>query len=52
MLPSRVDDNPLVRLLNVNDFMMDIRDAPREAQAVAFGRGLIPYIPADRDEAN
>lgn len=52
MLPSRVDDNPLVWLLNVNGFMMDIRDAPREAQAVAFERGLIPYIPADRDEAN
>lgn len=52
MLQSRVDDNPLVWLLNVNGFMMDIRDAPREAQAVAFERGLIPYIPADRDNAN
>lgn len=52
MLPSRVDANPLVWLLNVNGFMMDIRDAPREAQAVAFERGLIPYIPADRNESN
>jgi hypothetical protein len=29
--------------------MMDIRDAPREAQEIAFEKGLIPYIPADRD---
>jgi hypothetical protein len=28
---------------------MDIRDASRELQAEAFQRGLIPYIPADRD---
>lgn len=52
MLPSSVDDNPLVWMLNVNGFMMDIRDAPREAQIVAFERGLIPYIPADRDKSN
>jgi hypothetical protein len=47
-LPSRVDDNPLVWLLSVNGLLMDIRDAPREAQVVAFEKGLIPYIPADR----
>lgn len=49
MLPARIDKNPLVWMLNVNGFMMDIRDAPREAQEVAFEKGLIPYIPADRD---
>jgi len=49
-LPSRLDDNPLVWLLKVNGFVMDIRDAPREAQEVAFEKGLIPYIPADRVE--
>jgi hypothetical protein len=47
-LPSRLDDNPLVWMLNVNGFDMDIRHAPREAQEVAFEKGLIPYIPADR----
>ncbi len=49
-LPSRLDDNPMVWMLQVNGFMMDIRDAPREAQEVAFKKGLIPYIPADRQE--
>ena len=47
-LPSRMDDNPLVWMLEVNGFLMDIRMAPREAQVAAYGKGLIPYIPADR----
>lgn len=49
-LPSRADKNPLIWMLSVNGFLMDIRQAPREAQEVAFEQGLIPYIPADRDE--
>ena len=49
-LPSRMDENPLVWILNVNGMMVDIRDMPREAQVVAFEKGLIPYIPADREE--
>jgi hypothetical protein len=50
-LPSRMDDNPVVWMLEVNGFLMDIRNAPRELQEVAFENGLIPYIPADRVEA-
>jgi hypothetical protein len=47
-LPSRMDDNPVAWMLSVNGFLMDIRHAPREAQVIAFEKGLIPYIPADR----
>ena len=47
-LPSRMEDNPLVWMLNVNGLMMDVRHAPREVQEIAFQKGLIPYIPADR----
>ena len=47
-LPSRIDDNPLVWMLQVNGFMMDVRHAPREVQEIAFNKGLIPYIPTDR----
>jgi hypothetical protein len=50
-LPSMLDDNPLVWMLEVNGFVVDIRCAPREAQVVAYKKGLIPYIPADRQEA-
>ena len=48
-LPSRMEDNPLVWMLEVNGFMMDVRHAPREIQEIAFEKGLIPYIPADRE---
>jgi hypothetical protein len=47
-LPSRLDDNPMVWMLQVNGFMVDVRRAPREVQEIAFKKGLIPYIPADR----
>lgn len=47
-LPSRLDDNPMVWMLQVNGFMVDVRHAPREVQEIAFQKGLIPYIPADR----
>jgi hypothetical protein len=47
-LPSRMDDNPLVWMLEVNGLMVDVRHAPREVQEIAFNKGLIPYIPADR----
>lgn len=49
-LPSLMDENLMVWMLSVNGFIMDIRHCPREAQEVAFEKGLIPYIPADRLE--
>ena len=49
-LPSRMDDNPLIWMMEVNGLLTDIRLCPREAQVVAFEKGLIPYIPADRGE--
>jgi Domain of unknown function (DUF6398) len=42
-LPSVVGENPLVWMLEVNGLIMDVRRAPREVQAVAFEKGLIPY---------
>jgi hypothetical protein len=49
-LPSRLQHNPMVWMLQVNGFMMDVRHAPREVQEMAFNKGLIPYIPADRQK--
>jgi hypothetical protein len=48
-LPSKMDDNPMVWMLEVNGFLMDMRNAPRELQETAFKKRLIPYIPADRE---
>jgi hypothetical protein len=48
ILPTRLEDNPLVWMLEVNGLTIDVRHAPREVQEIAFNKGLIPYIPADR----
>jgi hypothetical protein len=44
-LPSRMDANPLVWMLEVNGFMVDVRHMPLEVQDIAFAKGLIPYVP-------
>ena len=49
-LPSMVDNNPLIWMLSVNGMIVDIRHMPREAQEVAYLKGLIPYVPADHPE--
>ncbi len=49
-LPSRLGDNPLVWKVEVNGRLVDIRQQSREKQEAAFRKGLIPYIPADREE--
>jgi hypothetical protein len=40
----------MIWILKVNGYMVDIRSMPREVQVIAFEKGLIPYIPADRDD--
>ncbi len=47
-LPSRMDDHPLIWMVEVNGLPVDIRHAPRHLPEIAFNKGLIPYIPADR----
>ncbi len=36
-------------MLEVNGLTVDVRYMPREVQEIAYQKGLIPYIPADRD---
>lgn len=45
-LPSKVDENPLIWMIQVNGIIMDVRHAPRVIQEEAFRKGLIPYVPA------
>lgn len=49
LLASLLEQSPLVWMVEVNCFLVDLRDMPREVQEIAFERGMIPYIPADRD---
>ncbi len=44
-LPSRMDANPLIWMLEVNGYMVDVRRMPLEVQDIAFAKGLIPYVP-------
>jgi len=48
-LPSLLSENPLVWMAEVNGILVDLRNMPREVQEIAFERGMIPYIPADRE---
>ena len=48
MLRSNVDRNPLIWLVEVNGFLVDVREMPREVQVIAYEKGMIPYIPADQ----
>jgi hypothetical protein len=41
-LHSKVGANPMIWFLDVNGLIVDIRHMLREAQAVAFEKGLIP----------
>ena len=45
-LPSRLDDNPLVWMVQLNGLIVDVRGLPIELQRMTFEKGLIPYVPA------
>ena len=49
-LPELLKDNPLVWMLDVDGSIMDIRMASRDEQEQAYDMGLIPFIPADKQE--
>lgn len=49
-LPSRLERNPRVWMVQINGLIVDIRGMPVELQQMACEQGLIPYIPAERSE--
>jgi len=44
-LPSKLDNNPMAWMIQVNGFIVDARSRPLAIQEEALRRGLIPYIP-------
>lgn len=44
-LRSRIDQNPMAWMIQVNGFLVDARSLKREIQEEAFRMGLIPYLP-------
>ena len=51
MLRDFVVRNPLIWMAQVNGLLVDLRDMPREVQVIAHEKGVIPYIPADQEDA-
>lgn len=51
LLPSRMEQNPLIWMLEVNGFMVDVRHMPLEVQQIAFDKGFIPYVPALQEKS-
>lgn len=47
-LPSRMNDNPMAWMIQINGILLDARYLRRDIQEEAYRQGLIPYIPADR----
>ena len=50
-LPSLMDRNPMAWYITVNGFMVDARSMPVNIQIAAYTKGLIPYVPALRSNA-
>ena len=48
MLPSKIDDSSLTWMISFNGFILDARTLPREIQEVAYEKGVIPYVYADK----
>lgn len=46
-VPSLLADNPLAWIIEINGFMIDARDLPRDAQETLYENGRIPFIYAD-----
>lgn len=47
-LPSNMENSGLYWMIMFNGFIIDARCLPREIQEVAYKKGLIPYIHADK----
>lgn len=49
-LPSLLDSSEIPWILEVDGFLRDIRSLPIEVQLQAAAKGLIPSVPALRDQ--
>ena len=44
---SKIEQNPLIWMLEVNGLIVDVRHMPLEVQEMAYKKGLIPYVPGN-----
>ena len=50
ILPSQVEDNMMVWIVELNGLPVDARMLPLDLQVECVNRGLIPYVPALKDK--
>lgn len=49
-LPSRIDSTDMIWYLSISGFEKDIRQEPLYLQIAAYEKGLIPYVPALKEQ--
>jgi hypothetical protein len=49
-LPSLAQRNPLTWMAEINGVVVDLRYMSRDVQEFAFAKGVIPYIPTDKED--
>lgn len=47
-LPSLIEDHSIAWMINFNGFIIDARELPIKIQEIAYEKGLIPYVYAER----
>ena len=52
LLPSVLEESSIPWMLEVDGFIVDVRTLPVEIQAEACAKGLIPYVPAMRNQSH
>lgn len=52
VLPSLMEDNPLLWMVMIDGFVMDARSLPRELQEICFEKKLIPYVPDKQTDSD
>jgi len=50
LLPKYIEGNPMIWMVKVNGFIVDVRNMPLEIQQQAFEMGIIPYVPGEKDK--
>lgn len=51
LLVENINENPLLWMVQTDEgFVADIRNLPEEVQLKAFEKGMIPFIPAKKEE--
>ena len=51
-LPSKVDTSSLCWMVEVDGLIVDARNLPMDIQVEACAKGMIPYVPALRDQSS